>query len=286
VMPTLVPYLMPPAARSSGALRLRDAGEGEPLLLLHGLGMSGEAYRFLSPRLAERYRLIVPDLRGHGGSSHLPGPCTTEAMAADLAPALDALGITSAHILGHSHGGAVAQVFARTHPQRVRSLVLVSTYAVQRVTWWQQMVGQLSPEVITRVGTRQMAWVAHRLRPAGGGRPLNAQAAALAASMLAANDRRCLGDALLQSGQFDSRAWLHTLQIPTLVITGDADCVIVPQQAEDLARRIPGARLQMLSRAGHALPLSHPGELAQLITAWLDHVDHTASATHRVPEVA
>jgi 3-oxoadipate enol-lactonase len=285
MIPTSIADSRAPTKGTNDALQVRDTGEGEPLVLLHGLGMTGEAFRFLCPRLVETSRLIVPDLRGHGGSTHLPGPCTTEAMAADLEPTLDALGITSAHILGHSHGGAIAQVFARMHPERVRSLVLVSTYAVQRVTWWQQMVGQVTPEVISRLGTRQMAWLVHRLRPAGGGRHLSAQAAALSASMLAANDRRCLRDALHQSGQFDSRAWLDTLQIPTLVIAGDADCIIVPQQAEDLAQSIPGARLQMLNRAGHALPLSHPVELSRLITSWLDHVDHI-SATLRVPDAA
>ena len=274
MIPTSIADSRAPTKATNDALHARDTGEGEPLVLLHGLGMTGEAFRFLTPHLAETCRLIVPDLRGHGGSTHLPGPCTTEAMAADLVPSLDALGIDSAHILGHSHGGAIAQVFARMHPERVRSLVLVSTYAVQRVTWWQQIVGHVTPEVITRLGTRQMAWLVYRLRPAGGGRHLSAQAAVLAASMLAANNRRCLRDAMHKSGRFDSRAWLGTLRIPTLVIAGDADCIIVPRQAEDLVRGIPGASLQMLNRAGHALPLSHPDELSRLITRWLNRVDH------------
>jgi pimeloyl-ACP methyl ester carboxylesterase len=248
--------------------------------------MRGDAFRFIAPRLAETSRLIVPDLRGHGRSAHLPGPYTTEALAADLAPMLDALGIASAHILGHSHGGAIAQVFARTHPERVRSLLLVSTYAVQRVTWWQRMLGQALPGVITRCGTRHMAWFTHRLRLAGGGRQLGAPAAALAASMLAANDHQCLGGALHLSRQFDSRPWLDTLQIPTLVIAGDADCVILPRQAEELARGIPGAHLRLLNGAGHALPLSHPVEISRLITSWLDHADTTASAAGRLSDVA
>jgi 3-oxoadipate enol-lactonase len=286
MMPNLIANPRTPVARSSDTLWVRDIGEGEPLVLLHGLGMRGDAFRFIAPRLAETSRLIAPDLRGHGRSAHLPGPYTTEALAADLGPMLDSLGIASAHVLGHSHGGAVAQVFARTHPERVRSLLLVSTYAVQRVTWWQRMLGQALPGVITRCGTRQMARVAHRLRPAGGGRKLGAPAAALAASMLAANDRQCLGDALHLSRQFDSRPWLDTLQIPTLVIAGDADCVILPRQAEDLARGIPGAHLHLLNGAGHALPLSHPVEISGLITTWLDHVDATASTLDRISGIA
>jgi pimeloyl-ACP methyl ester carboxylesterase len=248
--------------------------------------MSGEAFQFLSPRLAKRFRLIVPDLRGHGESAHLPGPYTTEALTADLAPMLDALGVESVHILGHSHGGAVAQAFAHAYPERVRSLVLVSTYAVQRVTWWQRVLGGVTPAVVSLLGTRPMAWIVRWLRPAGGGPNLDARAAALSASMLAANDCRCLGDAVHWSRQFDSRAWLDRLQIPTLVVAGDADCVIVPQQAEHLARGIPGARLKMLTRAGHALPLSHPVELAQLVRAWVNRVSRASPDARHVLDVA
>lgn len=285
-MPTRNTIPPPPATRRSGAILVRDAGEGEPLVLLHGLGMTGDAFRLILARLETQSRLIVPDLRGHGQSAHLPGPYTTEALAADLAPALDALGVSSAHILGHSHGGAVAQVFARRQPERVRSLLLVSSYAVQRATWWQQMMGQVIPGAISCCGTQPMAWVTYRLRTAGGGRRLGAQEAALAAHMLAANDQRCLGDALRLSRQFDSRPWLNRLQHPTLVISGDADCIIVPQQAEVLARGIRGAHLRMLSGAGHALPLSHPAELAEVISTWLDHVDATRSIPDRHSWVA
>lgn len=278
---TQIPF-PPPAARTSDALWVRDVGTGSPLILLHGLGMTGEAFQFLSPRLGATSRLIVPDLRGHGRSAHLPGPYTAEAMAVDLARTLDALGIASAHILGHSHGGAVAQVFARAYPERARSLLLVSTYAVQRVTWWQRMLGQVTPPVISLLGTQPMAWLVRGLRPAGGGRHLDTRAAELSARMLAANDRQSLADMLRQSQHFDSRAWLDTLQVPTLVISGDADCVIVPQQAESLARRIPGANLRLLNGAGHALPLTHPSELTRLITTWVDHVDRPSSAVRRV----
>jgi pimeloyl-ACP methyl ester carboxylesterase len=155
----------------------------------------------------------------------------------------------------------------------VRSLVLVASYAVQRVTWWQRAVGQVMTGVIASSGTWHMARLTHWLRPAGGGRPLDARAAALTATMLATNNRQCLGDALHLSGQFDSTAWLHRLQVPTLVAAGNADCVILPRQAKVLAGGIPGAHLALLDDAGHALPLSHPVELTQLIVPWLERVD-------------
>ena len=277
-MPTLTARSGPAAGSRSQDLWLRVVGEGEPLVLLHGLGMHGDAFRFLAPTLAESAQLIVPDLRGHGRSAHVPGPYTAEGMAADLAPMLDSLGIHSAHILGHSHGGAVAQVFAHQHPERARSLVLISSYAVQRITWWQHLIGRILPGVIRSCGTRQMAWVIRQFRSAGGGRRLGAPAAALAASMLAANDPGCLGNALHCSRRFDSRSWLDAIQVPTLVIAGDVDCVIVPAQAKELASGIPGAHLALLPGAGHAVPLSHPAEVAALITSWIRRAENDVTA--------
>lgn len=250
-------------------LPVRESGSGEPLLLLHGLGTTGEEFTLLSVMLNREFRVIVPDLRGHGRSAHLPGPYTAEAMAADLAPTLDALGIATAHVLGHSHGGAAAQVFARQNPERVQSLLLVATYTRQRLTWWERFVGQLAPPAVTLLGTRRLAWFVHRLRPAGGGRKLAPQAAALRSATLAVNDSGQLASALRAARSFDSRDWLEMLQVPTLIIMGRQDYVVLPQQARLLAAGIPSAHLRELDDGGHELPLSHSAELAQMITGWL-----------------
>jgi pimeloyl-ACP methyl ester carboxylesterase len=190
-------------------------------------------------------------------------------MAADLATTLDALGVASAHVLGHSHGGAAAQVFARTHPERVRSLVLVSTYTRQRLTWWEQLTGRLAPPAVTVLGTRRLARFIRWLRTAGGGRKFKPQAAAVRSATLAANDSGQLAAALHDARPFDSRGWLETIQAPALVIAGRQDYVVVPRQARLLAAGIPAAQLRMLDDGGHELPLTHPAELAQLITDWL-----------------
>jgi pimeloyl-ACP methyl ester carboxylesterase len=250
-------------------LPIRECGRGVPLILLHGLGTTGEEFVYLSALLAEACQIIVPDLRGHGASADLPGPYSAEAMAADLAPTLDALGVASAHVLGHSHGGAAAQVFARTHPERVRSLVLVSTYTRQRLTWWERLTGRLAPPTVTALETRRLALLFRWLRTAGGGRKFTPQAAAVRSATLTANDSGQLAAALRDARPFDSRGWLETIQAPALVIAGRQDYVVVPRQARLLAAGIPAAHLQMLDDGGHELPLSHPAELADLITGWL-----------------
>lgn len=250
-------------------LPVRASGSGVPLLLLHGLGTTGEEFVFLSALLAGAFHVIVPDLRGHGRSAHHPGPYSAEAMAADLAPTLDALGLASAHVLGHSHGGAAAQVFARTHPERVRSLILVSTYTRQRLTWWERLIGRLAPPTVTVLETRRLALLVRWLRTAGGGRKFTPRAAAVRAATLTANDSGQLAAALQDARPFDSRTWLETIPAPALVIAGRQDYVVVPRQAQLLAAGIPAAHLRMLDDGGHELPLSHAAELAHLITGWL-----------------
>jgi pimeloyl-ACP methyl ester carboxylesterase len=273
-------------AQTRHVLWTREIGTGSPLLLLHGLGMAGDAFRLMEPVLGDACRLIMPDLRGHGRSQHLPTPHMTEAMTADLVFTLDALGIDTIHVLGHSHGGAVAQVLARDYPERVRLLLLVSTYPVQLLTWWQRMLGEPAPPVIRVFGTQPGAWTVRWLHTAGGGRRMSPQAATLCASMVATTDRQHLADALRWAKEFDSCSWLGRLHVPTVIIHGEEDYVVVPEQARMLADGIPGARLQFLPRGGHALPLSHPIELAELVAAWLDERENTPGADVRLAEVS
>jgi 3-oxoadipate enol-lactonase len=257
----------------SSPLYVRDCGTGRPLVLLHGVLVTGDVFDQLAPRLAGHCRLLVPDQRGHGRSASLTGPLVAEALAADLVPTLDALGVRSAHVLGHSQGGATALAFARAHPERVRSLILVSTFVIQRLTWWERLAGSLAPPVVRALGTARIANLIRRTRTASGGRRLTPEAAEVLAATVAANDTDRMAEALQAIRPFDSRGWLEELRVPTRVIAGDQDRMVSPRQARRLASGIRGARLDYIPDAGHELPLSHPDELAHLIVEWLDEVD-------------
>src|SRR5262245_106152 len=125
---TIAPRTIP-AARRASALYCAVHGRGAPLLLVHGLGVSGGVFEPLIPALAARYQVIVPDLRGHGQSRRLPGPDSAERLASDIANLLDLLGVPPCFVLGYASGGAVAQQLTRSQPQRVRGLALVCAYA-------------------------------------------------------------------------------------------------------------------------------------------------------------
>ena len=106
---------------------------------------TGDMFRWLAEPLATRFRLIVPDLPGHGRSAAIPGPYTVEAMAAHVAAALEDRGIHDAHVMGYSHGGTVAQQLARDATHLVRSLALVATYAYNIATRRERIEGWRRP---------------------------------------------------------------------------------------------------------------------------------------------
>src|SRR5215472_9043093 len=104
-----------------------EQGQGEPLLLIMGLGYPSDAWYRTRPALAGKYRTIAFDNRGVGRTEMPPGPYPIPVMASDAAAVLDAAGVDKAHVFGISMGGMIAQEFALQYPQRVRSLVLGCT---------------------------------------------------------------------------------------------------------------------------------------------------------------
>ena len=106
-----------------------EVGEGEPLLLIMGLGYPSCAWHRTRPVLSKKYRTIALDNRGVGRSDMPPGPYSIALMASDAAAVLDAAGVESAHVFGISMGGMIAQEFALQYPKRVRSLILGCTAA-------------------------------------------------------------------------------------------------------------------------------------------------------------
>ena len=101
-------------------------GEGEPLLLLHGGLCTIETFFGQTPELTKRYRVILPERRGHGRTADVDGPITYDAMAADTVAFMEAIGIESAHLVGYSDGAIVGMLVAIRRPDLVRKLVSIS----------------------------------------------------------------------------------------------------------------------------------------------------------------
>ncbi len=250
------------ARRRASALYCAIHGSGTPLLLLHGIGATGAIFEPVIPALSAHDQVIVPDLRGHGRSSCLPGPDSVERMAADVVELLDLLGIPSCFILGYGTGGAVAQQLAYDHPQRVRGLVLVCTYARSAVTLREQIESRLRPELFRLLGARGMGRLAARRVPAG--------SSGFVRDVIAANRGERVAPAARALLSFDSRAWLSALACPALVVAGGRDITTPLHHAHELATALPNASLRTLPQAGHWLVKTHSQALAELVLPWLE----------------
>jgi pimeloyl-ACP methyl ester carboxylesterase len=249
------------ARNFSGAPILYEKmGGGEPLLLVHGLMATGEIFGPVIDAFARRHTVVVPDLRGHGRSMHLEGPLTVEQHVRDLIRSIDHLDIQGTDVLGYSQGGAVALQIAHDHPERVRRLVLVNTFAHNGLTVRERLQNRVSLWALRLLGTGTLARIAARA-VAGEGKPLTPEQARHLREMIS----------------FDARPWLEAIPSPALIIRGSEDTAVPRPHAEMLADGIHDAQLVVIEGAGHALVWTHPKELVEEVERWLNKPDPASS---------
>ena len=261
---------MPPSPAESVALHYEACGPpaGPPIILLHGLGSSSADWRYQLPALSAHYRIVVADLRGHGRSPRGRGRLTAEAMAADVAALLEALGAPPAHVVGLSLGGCVALALALDHPARVRSLTLVNTFARLSLAGPRGALRGLARLGLLACSPMRVvaAHVARGLFP----RPDQRELYLAAVASLAANSRRTYLASLRGLASFDVRRRLAELRCPTLVVAGDRDTTVSPASKRLLQQSIPGAELIVVGDSGHVTPCDQADRFNGLLLAFLN----------------
>lgn len=261
---------MPYATGDGAQIYWREEGEGEPLLLIMGLGCSSDLWHRTAPELSLGYRTILFDNRGVGRSDVPPGPYSIPQMADDAAAVLDAAGIESAHVFGYSMGGMIAQELALQHPLRVRSLILGSTSCGGGH-------GVLAaPEVLNTLMTRvsdpvEAFWaMAPYLYDATTPREkLEEDLEARSLSFPGLEGYLAQIQAVMA---WESYGRLSSLKVPTLVIHGETDQLVPQQNAAILAKEIPGAKLVTIAGAGHILLTDKRQEANGAILSFLNDV--------------
>jgi 3-oxoadipate enol-lactonase len=272
------------------------APSAPPLLLLMGLGVDAHGWELQVPAFAERYRVILVDNRGIGRSSKPPGPYDTALLAQDALAVLDALSIHRVHLLGLSMGGMIAQEMALGSPERVGALILAVSYA-RRGREVEETTGRVSAAVVGAPAPPSLDTLL-----AGGVdvSKLNVLDLMRVLTTLVFSARfldergdwlrtffmRSLGYGFSAEGFFaqvgavmshDTVARLPSLRTPTLVVTGSADALVPPRHSDELARLIPGARLEKIEGATHGLNFEIPERFNTLVLDFLD--GHPLSAT-------
>jgi pimeloyl-ACP methyl ester carboxylesterase len=253
------------ALPASELVYFSERGSGPPLLLVHGLMVTGEMFETVVERFATRHRVIVPDLRGHGRSRRLPPPYTARQLAADLRRLLDHLGIESAAVLGYSHGGAIAQQLALDDPKHCNRLVLACTYAFNMATPSEQLEGRLLPWLVRILGTHRFA----RFSVSVGARELDKERARWLVGLMAHQDRELMVSAWKETMAFDSRQRLPEIGCPTLVVAGSDDQAVPIHHGHMLHDGIRGSKLVVIDGARHTLIWTHPDEFVRVTEEFL-----------------
>jgi pimeloyl-ACP methyl ester carboxylesterase len=249
-------------------LHVERRGDGEPLLLIQGMGAHSAHWGEPFLRELERdFEIVLYDHRGIGRSGPCNGDITTADLAADALALLHALGIERAHVLGFSMGGMVAQELALSAPQRVATLVLVGTTAggTQSKPTSGDVVQALTAAVLS--GDRE------RVLRTGFGLVVSApyadSAEHYAAFAAVAREHPASIQMLMEQQAaivaHDSYGRLRGLAPPTLVIHGSEDRMLSPINGDLLASLISGARLEQLAGAGHLVYWERPERTAQLV---------------------
>lgn len=263
---------MPTVSIGDAELHYEIHGSGEPVLLVAGLGGAGSYWRPNLGAFAAKYQAIVHDHRGTGASTKSRISYSVEQMAEDTLRLMDALKIERAHLVGHSTGGAIGQVLALEHPERLSSMVLYASWT--RSDPFMHRVMAARRALVLDTGAKAYLrttpiflypdwWVNEN------DALLAAREEAGLASFPPAEIAASRIDAVLA---FDRTAELHRIGTPTLVLCARDDFLTPPYFSEALAKAIPGARLAMLPRGGHACSEAVADEFNRTVFEFLDSV--------------
>jgi pimeloyl-ACP methyl ester carboxylesterase len=258
----------------------RVAGEGPPVVLIHGMVNASRHWNAVAERLAERHLVIAPDLIGHGDSATPRGDYSLGAHASVIRDLLSALGIERATMVGHSLGGGIAMVYFWQFPERVERLALVSSGGLghdvspllrsaalpgAKALIWLACHPRLT-DVLERSSNVQLRAVARALRPLGTAGAREAFIQTL----------RAVIDPRGQRVSATDRLYLLR-DMPTLIAWGERDRTIPPEHGRAAQELIPNSRFVTIPGAAHFPHLERPDELAE---ALLDFIASTEPAAY------
>jgi|SRR5579864_467817 len=250
------------------------AGSGPPVVLLHPFPVHHEFWLPAAKFLSSRYRLIMPDLRAHGESGSGEGPATMRKRAFDVARVMDAAGVDRAPLIGVSIGGYTIFEFWRQFPSRATALVLCNTKApadspearAERIKVADEVLRRGPEPFFEGFLPKVLGETTRRLRP-------DLVEGALR-MMRKTSAEKVAGTQLGLAERPDSIPTLKTINVPTLIITGDEDTMTGVPEAELMKQKIPGAQMKVVAKAGHYSPWEQPEEVGKLLRRFLDSVSN------------
>lgn len=258
-----------PSVRANGLdIAFDVAGAGPPLVILHGATSSAaEDFAAQIPSMSKAFHLYMPDARGHGGTRwDAADGFSQEWLAGDLAAFVDAVGLTTFHLLGFSMGAMTAMRYAATHPSRLRTLVIVGITPQRepRATIARRL---MDPERIMRDDPTWASRLSARHDPVQGPGAWQRLLPAIATE--------------IASQPLLSPRELHAIDAPTMVVCGDRDPFVPVDHGWGLMRQIPHARLFVVPDCGHEVMSRQPALFNAAMTGFYRSTEAAARARAR-----
>ncbi len=244
------------------SLRFFECGEGEPIVLIHGLGESLEGWTYQYDDFSKQYRVIALDLRGFG-MSEVPENVSIEDFATDVKNLMDHVDIEAAHILGMSMGGLVCLAFYKMYPERVKSLILANTlcYLPDKA----KAAFEERLKILRVADMRQVAEFVANLSFYRKDERLRR----LAVEIISRNNKEYYAKVLAELAKADFRDVLPSISVPTLVIVAEHDVTTPPAFGEYIAKEIPNAELKVVRNAAHLAKVENYAEFNRYVLEFL-----------------
>lgn len=269
----------------------RRGGSGPTIVLVHGMAGRSETWRGVTPRLAEHFTVVAPDLLGHGASAKPRADYSLGAFASDIRDLLVALGLERATIVGQSLGGGIAMQFAYQFPERCDRVVLVASGGLgDEVNLLLRLLALPGTEyilplacssVVRNVGTNVFGWLGNfGLRPSAHLQEIWHSYGSLTDGATRTAFLHTLRSVVDHSGQRVSATNKLDLvtDLPTLIVWGDHDRIIPVQQAYAAHDAIRGSRLEIFGGAGHYPHCEQPDRFADLLVDFMHTTEPAGSA--------
>lgn len=255
-----------------GVLRVRSAGQGEPILFWSSLLMSSGMWQAQAQHFSANYRVILIDPPGHGDSEALTQGFTFEQCARCVVEVLDALGIRRAHFVGNSWGGMIGGTFAACYPERVGAAVLMNCTA-SAAGWRHKLEFPVLAAISKLLGGMRGPLMGPVIRAFAGPTSRRQRPQVVASIREAVGLCRVHSVAWAVSSVVpnrpDQRALMGQIRTPVLVVAGEEDQTFAVAETREMATAIPGAEFVVMARTAHLAALENPEDVNPLIAAFL-----------------
>jgi 3-oxoadipate enol-lactonase len=257
---------MPKVRVNDVDLYYESTGQGQPVLLIHGLGSSSRDWEPQKTAFSPFYRVVAFDVRGHGQSDKPPGPYSIPLFAVDTAELIRSIDLGPSHIVGISMGGMIAFQLAVSSPDLVRSLVIVNSGPEMIVRTFQDRLSVFQRSLLAQIfGIRKIGeFLGPRLFP----KPEQEYLRQMFIERWAENDRRAYLASFRGLLGWSVSDLLHTIMCPTLVIASDEDYTPVSTK-EAYVDRLRRGELVVIRDARHAVTMEQPEEFNKAVLDFL-----------------